>query len=307
MEDRKKEIIKASWTSIIGNAVLSVLKIVLGLIAGSLAVVGDGIDSASDVVASLITLLTARILAKPPDIKHPYGYERADTIAAKALSFVIFFAGAQLGISTVTKIIENQPRALPTTLAIYITVVSIVGKIMLAVYLYRVGKKQQSSMLMANAKNMQNDVIISFAVLAGLFFTFILRLPMVDTITAMAVSLWIMKTAYEIFKQTNLELMDGIKNPSIYKQIFEAIDSVEGVTNPHKVRLRQLGNMYMLDVDIEVEADLTVKEAHEIAHEVEESIKGKINNVYDIMIHIEPKGDINKNEKFGVTRKHFTW
>jgi cation diffusion facilitator family transporter len=307
MEDRKKEIIKASWTSIIGNAVLSALKIIFGIIAGSLAVVGDGIDSASDVVTSFITLLTARILAKPPDIKYPYGYERADTIAAKALSFVIFFAGAQLGISTVMKIIENQPRSLPSTLAIYITVVSIAGKIMLAVYLYQIGKKQHSSMLMANAKNMQNDVIISLAVLAGLFFTFILRLPIVDTITALAVSLWVMKTAFEIFKQTNLELMDGIKNPSVYKQIFEAIDSVEGVTNPHKVRLRQLGNMYMVDIDIEVDADLTVKEAHEIAHEVEESIKEKIANVYDIMIHIEPVGDVNKNEKFGVTRKHFTW
>jgi len=307
MEDRKKEIIKASWTSIIGNAVLSVLKIVFGIIAGSLAVVGDGIDSASDVVTSFITLLTARILAKPPDIKYPYGYERADTIAAKALSFVIFFAGAQLGISTVMKIIENQPRSLPSTLAIYITLVSIAGKIMLAVYLYRIGKKQQSSMLMANAKNMQNDVIISLAVLAGLFFTFILRLPIVDTIAALAVSLWVMKTAFEIFKQTNLELMDGIKNPSVYKQIFEAIDSIEGVTNPHKVRLRQLGHMYMVDIDIEVDADLTVKEAHEIAHEVEESIKEKITNVYDIMIHIEPLGDVNKNEKFGVTRKHFTW
>jgi cation diffusion facilitator family transporter len=301
MEARKKEIEKASWISIIGNATLSVLKIVIGLIAGSLAVVGDGIDSASDIVTSFITLLTARIIAKPPDVKHPYGYERADTIAAKALSFVIFFAGAQLGISTVTKIIENQTRDLPSPLAIYITVVSIVGKIMLAVYLYRIGKKRQSSMLMANAKNMQNDVIISVAVLTGLFFTFILRLPIVDTITALAVSVWIMKTAFEIFMQTNLELMDGIKNPSIYKEIFKAIDAVEGVTNPHKVRLRKLGNMYVMDIDIEVEASLTVHEAHEIAHQVEDSIKTKINNIYDIMIHVEPMGDVNKNEKFGVT------
>jgi len=307
MEARKKEIVKASWISIIGNATLSFLKIVIGLIAGSLAVVGDGIDSASDIVTSFITLLTARIIAKPPDIKHPYGYERADTIAAKALSFVIFFAGAQLGISTVTKIIENQTRDLPSILAIYITVVSIVGKIMLAAYLYKIGKKRQSSMLMANAKNMQNDVIISVAVLTGLFFTYILRLPILDTITALAVSLWIMKTAFEIFMQTNLELMDGIKNPAIYKKIFKAIDAVKGVTNPHKVRLRKLGNMYIMDIDIEVDASLTVHEAHEIAHQVEESIKAKINNIYDIMIHIEPLGDINKNEKFGVTRKHCKW
>ena len=301
METRQKEIEKASWVSIIGNAILSVLKIVIGIIAGSLAVVGDGIDSAGDIVTSLIILLTARIITRPPDIKHPYGYERADTIAAKALSFVIFFAGAQLGISTVTKIIENQTREIPSLLAVYITVVSIVGKILLAVYLYRIGKKRQSSMLMANAKNMQNDVIISVAVLTGLFFTFTLRLHIVDTITALAVSVWIMKTAFEIFMQTNLELMDGIKNPSIYKEIFKAIDAVEGVANPHKVRLRKLGNMYVMDIDIEVEASLTVHEAHKIAHQVEDSIKTKINNIYDIMIHVEPVGDVNKNEKFGVT------
>lgn len=305
MEERKREIVKASWMSIIGNAILSVLKIVIGLIAGSLAVVGDGIDSASDIVTSLITLLTARILTKPPDIKYPYGYERADTIAAKALSFVIFFAGAQLGISTIMKIFENQSRELPSILAIYITVVSIAGKIILAVYLYRIGKKRQSSMLMANAKNMQNDVIISVTVLIGLFFTFILRLSIVDSITALAVSLWIMKTAFEIFMQTNLELMDGIKNPSIYKKIFKAIDSVEGVTNPHRVRLRQLGNMYVMDIDIEVDGALTVQEAHKIAHAVEESVKEKINNIYDMMIHIEPLGDIDANEKFGVSGKHF--
>jgi cation diffusion facilitator family transporter len=301
METRQKEIEKASWISIIGNATLSALKIVIGLIAGSLAVVGDGIDSAGDIVTSLITLITARIITRPPDIKHPYGYERADTIAAKALSFVIFFAGAQLGISTVTKIIENQTRDIPSLLAVYITVVSIVGKILLAVYLYRIGRKRQSSMLMANAKNMQNDVIISVAVLTGLFFTFTLRLHIVDTITALAVSVWIMKTAFEIFMQTNLELMDGIKNPSIYKEIFKAIDAVEGVTNPHKVRLRKLGNMYVMDIDIEVEPSLSVHEAHKIAHQVEDSIKTKINNIYDIMIHVEPLGDVNKNEKFGVT------
>ncbi|MCP5102081.1 MAG: cation transporter [bacterium] len=307
MEDRKKEIVNASWVGIIGNAFLSVLKITIGLIAGSLAVVGDGIDSASDIVTSLITLLTARIIGKPPDIKYPYGYERADTIAAKVLSFVIFFAGAQLAISTIRQIIENQPRELPAPLAIYITVISIVGKFLLARHQLRVGKKTQSAMLIANSKNMQNDVIISGGVLTGLFFTFILRLPILDTITALGVSIWIMKAAFEIFMQTNRELMDGTKNLEIYKKIFAAIDTVKGVTNPHKLRVRQLGSMYLIDVDIEVDAALTVHDAHVIAHDVEESIKKAIDNVYDIMIHVEPIGDDAGNEKFGVSKRHCAW
>jgi cation diffusion facilitator family transporter len=307
MEDRKKEIENASWISIIGNALLSALKIVVGLIAGSLAVVADGVDSASDIVTSVITLLTARIISKPPDIKYPYGYERADTIAAKALSFIIFFAGAQLGISTVMRIIGTAEHTMPSKLAIYITLVSIAGKLLLAWHQFRVGRKTRSSMLIANAKNMQNDVIISLAVLIGLVFTFILHLPILDAVTALAVSIWIMKVAFEIFMQTNRELMDGIKNPQIYKKIFTAIEAVKGVTNPHRVRMRQLGNMYVMDIDIEVDGSLTVREAHEIAHRVEKKIKEDIDNIYDMVIHVEPVGDDASNEKFGVSKKQCKW
>lgn len=305
MEERKKEIVKASWISIIGNTVLSILKIPVGLLAGSLAVIGDGIDSAFDVVISMITLLTARIISKPPDVKYSYGYERADTIAAKVLSFVIFFAGSQLGISSIMKIIKSQSQVLPSTIAIYITMVSIVGKVVLAWHQYRIGKKTQSSMLIANAKNMQNDVVISGGVLTGLVFTFILRLPILDAVTGLAVSIWIIKSAFKIFMKTNMELMDGLNNPEIYKKIFDAIDSIKSVTNPHRVRVRQLGNMYVMDIDIEVNGSLTVAEAHKITHEVEESVKKKIPNIYDMMIHIEPEGDIDKEEKFGVSKKHY--
>lgn len=303
MDKRRKQISVASWVGMLGNAILSAGKITVGLISGSLAVVADGIDSATDIVTSMITLLTARIMSKPPNIKYPYGYERADTIGAKALSFVIFFAGAQLGISTIQKIFLHQESELPSLLAVYITLFSIIGKLLLAWQQYLVGKKVRSNMLIANAKNMRNDVLISSAVLLGLVFTFVFKLPILDSITALIVSGFIMKTAFEIFMQTSAELMDGIKNPEIYKQIFAAIDTVTRVKNPHRVRVRQLGNMYIMDIDIEVNRNLTVQEAHEIAHQVEARIKEEIDNIYDIMIHIEPEGDKNSNEKFGVSRR----
>ena len=100
--------------------------------------------------------------------------------------------------------------------------------------------------------------------------------------------------------------MDGIKNPEIYNKIFAAIDSVKGVTNPHKVRVRQMGNMYMMDIDIEVNGGMTVVESHEIANKVERQIKQDIGNIYDIMIHIEPAGDKSEQEKFGVTSEMLT-
>jgi cation diffusion facilitator family transporter len=304
--ERRKALVRASWVGIFGNGLLSALKIVCGLIAGSLAVVGDGLDSASDIVTSVITLLTARIITRPPDVKYPYGYEKADTIASKALSFVIFFAGAQLAISTVHKIVESETLKAPTALAIYVTLVSIAGKLLLAFHQYRVGKKSGSQMLIANAKNMQNDVLISGGVLAGLFFTFILKLPVLDSITALIVSLLIMKTAFGIFMETTTDLMDGLKNPAVYSKIFEAVESVDGASNPHRMRLRKLGAMFMLELDIEVNGHLTVRDSHNIAHLVEEKLRTTVKNLYDVVIHVEPTGDGMDGEKFGVSRDTFT-
>ena len=306
MENRKHEIVKASWIGIIGNALLSISKILIGLISGSLAVVGDGIDSATDIITSLVTLVTARFIAKPPDIKYPYGYEKADTIATKVLSFIIFFAGAQLCISTIQKIATSKNLRIPTAIAIYITIISILGKLALAFHQNRIGKKTHSSMLCANAKNMQNDVLISTGVLLGLFFTFILHLPLLDAVMALMVSVWIMKTAFGIFMQTTRDLMDGIKNPSIYDNIIEVIESVKGASNPHRMRLRKLGNMYMLEVDIEVDGHLTVYESHKISHQVEKNLRNTVKDIYDVVIHVEPAGYIETDEKFGVSKENIS-
>ena len=185
IKKHKKKIVVVSTVAVVVNGLLSVLKIVVGLAAGSLATVADGIDSASDVLTSLITLFTAHIIARPPDMKYPYGYSRADTMAAKILAFIIFFAGAQLAVSSFGRLINPQPRAIPAVIAIYVIVISIVFKQLLALYLKKTGKKVQSKMLIANAKNMQSDVVISFSVLLGLLFTFYLKMPLLDVITAL--------------------------------------------------------------------------------------------------------------------------
>jgi len=301
MEPRHKQIIRASWVSILGNTLLSIMKITVGMIAGSMAVVADGVDSASDILTSVITLITAHIMSRPPDIRYPYGYERADTIASKALSFVIFFAGAQLAISTTTKLIEGGPSEIPSLFAIWVILASIVGKILLAVYQFRVGKKTGSAMLVANARNMQSDVLISLAVLTGLVSTVVFEMPILDTITALAVSFWIMATAIRIFFQSNRDLMDGMDDPGIYKQVFSLIDEIEGAFNPHGARIRKSGNKFVIEVHIEVDGSKTVTEAHTIAHEVEKEIINNIKDVYDVIVHIEPLGNEEEDEKFGVS------
>jgi cation diffusion facilitator family transporter len=303
MQEREKQIIRISWIGITGNSILSISKIVLGLVSGSLAVVGDGIDSAGDIITSWITLFTARIIARPPDYKFSYGYARAETIATSVLAFIIFFAGAQLCISTIEIISRGESTVLPSMLSIYVTLFSIGGKAFLSILHLRVGKKINSSMLIANGRNMQNDVIISVAVLIGLFFTFILKMPVMDKITALIISLWIMRVGLRIFLQTIIEMMDGVKDPAIYKKVFEALSEVSSAHNPHKVRIRQFGNLYLVSLDIEVDENITVKESHDIAIQVENNIKSKIDGVSEVLVHIEPSGNVEK-EPYGVTKTH---
>jgi cation diffusion facilitator family transporter len=301
--NREYEIKKASWIGMLGNALLAVAKIVAGVISGSLAVIADGIDSISDIITSLITLIAARLLARPPDIRFPYGYGKADTIATKVLSFVIFFAGVQLAITTIKKLIQGTATEIPKMLAIIVTVISIIGKLLLAWHQKRAGKKTTSSMLMANGRNMQNDVLISCAVLTGLFFTFILKMPVIDPIAAFLVSIWIIRVGFEIFMQSNLDLMDGTDDCTIYNEIFSAIGQVKGAHNPHRVRARKIGEKIMVAVDIEVDGTIPLQQAHDIAHQVEASIKSRIDNIFDVAIHVEPLGDKTAEKKFGLSKE----
>ena len=301
MNHRVKRIRKASSLGMAGNAVLSIAKIIIGLISGSFAVISDGLDSASDILTFGITFYTSRIINKPPDYKYPYGYQRAEAIATKVLSFIIFFVGAQLFYSSLIRIIEQEPHKMPSMLALYVTLFSILGKYVLFLYQYKTGKKINSSMLIANGKNMRNDILISGSVLVGLVFTYRFDLPMIDLITAMAVSIWIMKEGFSIFMSVNVELMDGVDDSSIYYRIFDAVEEIDGAHNPHRVRLRKHAEQYVIAMDIEVDPGITVQQAHQIAVDVELNIREKIENTYDVMIHTEPLGNIER-EKFGLSR-----
>lgn len=247
-------------------------------------------------------IFAAKVTNRPPSQKYVYGYEKAESIATKILSFVIFYAGVQMLVTSIGNIFSSEEKTMPGTLAIYVTLFSIIGKLGLALYQYRQGERIKSSMLKANAVNMRNDVIISCGVLLGLSFTFIFQLPILDIITGLFISIFIIRSAIKIFIDSNVELMDGVKDISVYGKIFEAVEKVPGAYNPHRVRSRQIGNMYMIALDIEADGNLSLREAHAIAEQVEDSIKDMISNVYDIVVHVEPKDTHHAVEPFGIDK-----
>jgi cation diffusion facilitator family transporter len=300
MKDRTSLIRRASVIALVGNAFLAGAKLVIGFVSGSLAVVGDGIDSSTDVVIAIVALLTARIVDKPGDREHPYGHSRAETVATTVLAFVVFFAGSQLLVRTASALLSGEAAEIPSASAIAVTAVSIVGKLLLSWSQFRYGKKAGSSMLIANGKNMRGDVVISSSVLVGLGFTFILHMPVLDRVTALLVSLWIIKVAAGIFREVNTELMDGTSGKGPYGEIFAAVSSVPGAGNPHRTRVRRLGSLLVVDLDIEVDPTLTIKAAHDISVGVEHAIKRALPEVYDVIVHVEQRGNREEDERYGV-------
>lgn len=298
-----QQIATASWIALLGNAFLALLKLVVGIFSGSLAVISDGIDSTADVIASLITLFAVRMMSRPPDKKYPYGYNRFDSLAAKILSFVMFFAGIQMCIATAKLLFyENTIETHPSVWSVYVTLLSILGKSFLSYYQFKVGKATESLMLQAAAINMKNDIIISSSVLLGLGLVYWFDMPILDAVTGFLVSLWVIKSSFEVFTRSSNELLDSMPDEYLYHVVIAAAESVKGAFNPHRIRVRKIGNQYTVSLDVEVNPELTVQEAHIISRQVEEKIREHIPEVYDIVTHLEPRGNHEADERYGLSK-----
>ncbi len=304
-EQRYKLIAIAGIIALVGNLLLAIAKLTIGFISGSLSVMGDGVDTTTDVIIAALTLVIGKIITRPSDASHPWGHGRAETMGTLVLSFVILFAGFQLGISAVKQLISQSTTSTPSSLALIITGISIIVKILLAISQYILGKMANSSMVKANAQNMINDIVISGSVLVGLLIAYAFDAPIWDPLIALLVSVWIIKNAIQIFWNMNIELMDGNMDNTVYKQLFNAVHTVEGVSNPHRVRMRKIANYWDVDLDIEVEGNLSVFEAHELAETVSRVIKESIPDIYDIMVHVEPKGlsEWHDSEGYGLSEE----
>ncbi|MCH5295047.1 MAG: cation transporter [Treponema sp.] len=300
---RTRLIRAAGVIALAGNLILTAVKIFLAHKSSSLAVLGDGIDSLTDVLIAAVTLVISGIISKPGDREHPWGHGRAETVATMVLAFIIFLAGSELCISAAKRIIARETITEVSAAAVWASVISICGKVLLTFSQYFLGKKAKSDLVLANAQNMRSDIVLSAAILTGISLARIFRRPVLDPVTAIIAGLWVIKNAVELFKDLNMELMDGNTDSSLYKKIFNAVKSVPGVENPHRARIRKLGASYDISLDIEVPPDMTVYDAHEKAEQVEEAIRKSILDVYDVMIHIEPENSSahQRKEEFGLS------
>lgn len=304
-QNTRTEIMRtASFIALGGNLLLCILKLTVGLITGSLAVLGDGIDTTTDVSIAVMAVLVSFVINKPSDSRYPWGRQRAETIASMVLAFIIMFAGIQLFIASINKLIQVYKGALlpmPQRIAIIVTAISIAGKLLLALNQYFLGKKAQSLMILANARNMVNDIVISSSVLIGFIISLLFHAPYFDPLVALIVSCLIIKSAVTLFIELNVELMDGNTNKQLYERLFSAVATIPEVKNPHRARIRKMANLWDIDLDIEVDGSMPVSEAHNIAEKTSLVIRQALGNVYDIVIHIEPYNSDREGECYGLS------
>ena len=304
-QDKRTQLVRtASFIALGGNLALCVLKLAAGFITGSLAVLGDGLDTATDVAIAVMAVLVSFIINKPSDTRYPWGRQRAETIASMMLAFIIMLAGIQLFIAAINRLLQvyrGTVLPMPQRIAMIVTGASIAGKLLLAFNQYLFGKKAQSLMILTNARNMVNDIVISSSVLIGFILSLVFHAPYFDPLIALLVSCWIMKSAVTLFIEINVELMDGNTNEQAYEQLFAAVATIPQVKNPHRARIRKMANLWDIDLDIEVEGTMAVNEAHTIAEKTSLAIRNTLGNVYDIVIHIEPYNSDRNGESYGLS------
>lgn len=286
---REKEARKSSIVGIVMNSFLGILKVTTGLLTNSLAILADGIDSITDIITSFLTLIASKIANKPADESHPYGHERIEPIITKILSIIILFAGYQVLYSALSRLFSEQITIENPFIIFIISLVSVIVKLFLYHYKKNIGKKINSSSVIADAINMRNDIFTSTSVAVGILFFYLTGIAWIDSVIAIFVSIIIFKVGIEMFLETSNELMDGSKElGEIYKITIKAANDFSCIKNPHKIRARKAGYVYFVDLHIELDPDMTIKEANKITEQYEKKIKELNNYIKDVVIHMEP-------------------
>jgi len=275
---------KGAVISIIAYLILSSMKLIIGYLADSHALSADGLNNATDIMASLAVLIGLRFSRKPPDHDHAYGHWKSEAIASLIASFIMFVVGIQVLISAGSSLMAGDSES-PDMIAGWFGILSALA--MYGVYRYNksLASRINSQSLMAAAKDNLSDAWVSIGAAIGIFGSQF-HMPWLDVVTAIAVGLLICYTAWGIFREATHQLTDGFDDEKI-KLYRKTIQSVPGVKRIKDIKGRYYGNNPVVDIVITVHSSLNINEAHDISTRVEQALKEK-HDIYEVHVHVEP-------------------
>ena len=268
------------------NAVLMVMKLSAGYWGHSGAVFADGIESACDFVAIFATMMALKLGRQPFDANHPYGHGRAESLAALFVSLVICITGGWIMYESIATIVTGNYKS-PGWIAVAAAAATIIIKEWLYRFSVKTGKKLESPALLAIAKDHRKDAVTSIATLVGVIGAFF-GLGIMDPIAAGLTAFFILHIGYQTFREAAHDLMDGAAPADFIAALQTLAESVEHVEHVHEMRARRSGQYMIVDLKLEMDPDMTVKQSHDVATSVKKLIFERYPGVGDVMIHINP-------------------
>lgn len=288
-EAYEKQAMKVSVISIIGNFVLTAIKLAAGIIAHSGAMISDAIHSASDVFSTFVVIIGIRISGRESDKDHPYGHERLECVAAIVLATILAATGLGIGYSAAGKIVggEYSQLEIPGMMALFAAILSIVVKEAMYQYTRIYARRYDSSALMADAWHHRSDALSSVGAMIGIAGAR-MGFPVLDPIASFVICIFIEKAAYDIFMDAVNKMVDKACDEETEAQLRQCALSQTGVLGIDLLHTRVFGNKIYVDIEIRADGEKTLCEAHEIAESVHDSIEKNFPKVKHIMVHVNP-------------------
>ena len=289
MEQEKKTAMRVSAVTIVWNVILSIFKLIAGIVGHSGAMISDAVHSASDVFSTIIVILGINIASRQSDDDHQYGHDRLECVAAILLAVVLFATGIGTGIGGINKIITGTTGKdeIPGMIALLAAVASILVKESMFWYTRSAAKKINSGALMADAWHHRSDALSSIGALIGIGGAR-LGFPVLDPIASVIICVFIVKAAYDIFKDAVDKMVDKSCDEETEEKMRQLIKEQTGVLKVDVLRTRLFGAKMYVDIEIAADGDITLREGHEIAQVVHDKVEEEFPLVKHCMVHVNP-------------------
>ena len=289
MEDQSRAAMRVSWVSILANVLLSLLKLLCGLLAHSGAMVSDAVHSCSDVFSTVVVMIGMRLSARDSDREHPYGHERLECVAAVILAVVLLITGLAIGYGGLQTIVRGQSAELtvPGLAALAAALVSIAVKEGMFWYTRRYARALDSPALMADAWHHRSDAFSSVGALVGIAGAR-LGLPILDPLASVVICAFIVKAALDIFRDAMDKMVDHSCDEETEAAIRARILAHPDVRTLDSLLTRTFGNRIYIELEIAVDGRLSLVRAHEIAEQLHDEVEAAFPKVKHVMVHVNP-------------------
>ncbi len=279
---------RAAYVGIGGNIFLTAFNFTVGLSSGSVALVAEAAHTLSDVLTSVITYIGFRVGQRPPDKQHPYGHGRAEALVGLVVVVFLGIVSYEIISEAYSKLfIETAP---PDYTAAVMAGVGVIANIVMTAYIMGTGKRINSPAIMADAQHQKVDIFSCVAIMVGVLGSR-LGLGFLDPLVAVFIAIMVLKTAFDVGRENINNILGAVPSEELMEDIERSALSVAGVQGIHEVRINYFGPYASVDVHIEVDGDMKLRDAHEIAHTVERQVIDDIDIIKIVNVHVCPYGE----------------